>query len=288
MANTLSTKTLRDKYRQANLDKLLRNALISEKITLMDRSGSKTIQNPYSSQPTTTVQALAGTYSVNTFTTTDDTLTVADEFVCAEHVFDFEDTLSNFNLFANRTDEQHFSVALKIDQFVLNNLCEDAAGSYTTPVGGFTTAANVNIIFSQLLSKVMGFADAYRGTYVVLENTDMPGIIQAGATNGFNFADSVLNNGLVGRFMGVDIYVARTGTFTDATVGTKTWTNSGLRLFGVKGCATVAMPGGFKFEEKPVTGKTGMEIVTFGYIGFKLWATKNQSGSALTYEIILA
>lgn len=284
MANTLSTKTLRDKYRQANLDKLLRNALVSEKVALMDRSGSKTIQNPYGSQPTTTVQALAGTYSVNTFTTTDDTLTVADEFVCAEHVFDFEDTLSNFDLFANRTDEQHFSVALKIDQFVLNNLCEDAGASYTTPVGGFTTAANVNVILSNLISKVAGYADSYRGLYLVIENTDLPGVIQAAATNGFSFADAALNNGYVTSYMGVDIHVVRASTFSDATVGTKTWTNSGHRVFGVKGCATVAMPEGFKFEEKAVSGKTGMEIVTYGYIGFKLWATKVD----LTVDITLA
>jgi hypothetical protein len=288
MANTLSTKTLRDKYRMATLDKLLRNTLIAEKVCMVDRSEAKTIQNPYSSQPTVTVQALAGTYSPSTFTTTDDTLTVTDEFILSEHIFDFEDTLSNFDLFANRTDEQAFAVALKIDQFVLNNLLEDAAGAYTTPVGGFTTAANVNTIFANLTSKVMGFADAYRGQYIVLENTDMPGIIQAGATNGFNLADAVLSNGQVGRWMGVDIYVARTGTFSDATVGTKTWTNSGHRLFGVKGCATYAAPRGVQFREMEVSGKTGKELTTWGYIGFKLWATKNQSGSELTYDITLA
>ena len=38
--------------------------------------------------------------------------------------------------------------------------------------------------------------------------------------------------------------------------------------------ATTALPGGTKTEEKMVSGKTGMEIATFGYVGFKLWAPK--------------
>ena len=38
--------------------------------------------------------------------------------------------------------------------------------------------------------------------------------------------------------------------------------------------ATYASPRGVTFEEKGVSGKTGKEVVTYGYIGFKLWATK--------------
>ena len=81
--NTISTKTYRDKYRLANLDTLLRSALVAEKICMVDRSDLKTLQSPYGSQATTVVQAIAGTYTPASFTTTDDTLTVADEFIVA-------------------------------------------------------------------------------------------------------------------------------------------------------------------------------------------------------------
>lgn len=285
--NTISTKTYRDKYRLANLDTLLRTALVTEKVCMVDRTGAKTIQSPYGSQPTTTIQAIAGTYSVNAFTTTDDTLTVADEFNCAEHIYDFEDTLSNFNLFASRLNEQQFSVAVAIDKWVLNNLCEDAGGAYTTPTGGFTTASNINTIMANLLSKVAGYSEAYKGLYLVLENTDITGFIISGATNGFNFADSVLKNGFMTNYMGVEIYVVLSGTFVDATTtaasGTKTWTNSGHRVFGVKNVTTFAYPQGVKFEEKMVTGKTGMEVVSYGYLGFKAWVPK----ANLTVDITL-
>lgn len=272
--NTISTKTWRDKYRSAVLEKILRNNLVTEAICEVDRGDAKTIQNPYGSAPSASVQALSGNYVVDDFTTTDDTLTVADEVVVAEHVYDFEDVMSKFDLFANRTEEMVYAVANRIDRFVLNNLCEDGTGTYTTPVGGFTDSVNINEILSNLLSKVAGYSDMYKGLFLVIENTDLTGFIESQAKSGFSFADSALRNGFFASPMGIDVYVVRTGTFADETLGTKTYTNSGHRVFGVKNVSTFASPRGIRWEEKAVSGKTGMEVVCYGYIGFKLWATK--------------
>lgn len=284
MANTVASRVYRDKYRSAVLEKTLRGAMVTEKITSVDRSNNFRIQSPYSSTPTVTVAALAGGYTVDNWTTTDDTLTVTDEFIIAEHVRDFESLLNNFDMFADRVEQQSFAVAKKIDEFVLNNLCEDGTGTYTTPAGGFTTAANINQIFANINAKLDGYAETYNGKFIVLENSDMAGLYQAGAANGFSFSDSVLNNGKVGSWMGIDVYVVRDSTYTDATVGTKTWTNAGHRVAGVKNMATVGMPGGFRHEEKAVSLKTGMEVVTYGYIGFKLWTPK----ASLIIDITIA
>lgn len=281
MANTLSTKTLRDKYRSAALAQLLRRALIAEAICEVDRSGSKTIQNPYGSQPAVTVQALAGTYSVNTFTTTDSTLTVTYEVIVAEHIFDFEDTLSRFDLFANRTDEQNFAVAAAVDKYVLNTLVANAGQTYTAPSGGFSTAANIPVIFSNLLALVAGFSEIYKGVYCVLESGDLVGIIQTQVTSGFSFADAALRNGFITTYMGIDLYVTRPSTFFTGTLG-DAFTNQGKRLFGVKKVTTYAEPQGVKFEEKGVSGKTGMEVVTYAYIGAKVWA----NNAELTIAIV--
>ncbi len=282
-ANSLSTRTYRDKYRLAALEKALRKAMVAEKICQVDRSDLMRIQSPYGSQPTATISALTGTYDVSTFTTTDDTLTVSDEFKIAEHVYDFEQTLSSFDVFASRTDEQAYAVAYSIDNWVVNNLCEDGTGTYTTPAGGFTTASNINTIMSNLLSKVMGYADIYRGLFLVIEAGDTVGFTQAQATNGFSFADAALNNGFMTKYMGVDIYVLADSSFVSDTLGTKTVTNSGHRVFGVKGVSTYAAPRGIRFEEKDVSGKTGKEVVTYGYCGFKLWTPK----AALVVDITI-
>lgn len=284
MVNTIADQVYRLKYYKNTIEVALRNMLVSEKICAVDRSDVKTIRNPYGTAPTTTVQALSGTYSVSDLTTTDDTLTVADEFISANHIKDFEDVLSNFDLFSNRVDELTYSVAAAIDKHVLNRLCEDGTGTYTTPAGGFTTAANIPTIIANLTAKVMGYADVYRGLFLVIENSDTVGFTIAQMTNGFSFADAALNNGFMTRFGGVDIYVVRDSTFASETSGSVSYTNSGHRVFGVKGVATYAAPRGVKIEEKMVTGKTGREVVVFGYVGFKLWTTK----AGLVVDITIA
>ena len=282
--NTNATTAWRAKYFSKTMQSVLRKALVCEKICAVDNSDLFYIWNPYTTQPTATIAAIAGTYSVSAWSTVNDTLTVTDQVTYAGHVYDWENFMNNFDMMATRMDEMIYAIAYGIDYFVLNYLCEDGTDDYTTPAGGFTTAANVPVIISNLISKVAGYADVYKGLFLVVENTDIPGIIQAGAASGFSFADAVLNNGLMTNFMGVDIYVVRSGTFVSTTIGTKTVTNSGHRVFGVKGVATYASPRGVMYNEKDVTSKTGKEIEAHAYVGFALWTQK----VALVYDITLA
>jgi hypothetical protein len=285
MANTLSTHTLRQRYFQSNLDVALRSALVAEKVCRVDRTDQKTLENPYITQQTAAIQAVAGTYSVSAMTTTDDTLTVSEEIIFGTHVFRFEELTSNFNLMADFMDDLTYSVAFKVDQYVLNKILDDATGAYTTPTGGFTTAANVPVICANLISKVAGYQSGIaNGLFLVIENTDVVGFAQAQVSSGFSYADAALNNGFMATYMGIDIYVVRSGLFTTATLGTLSATNSGHRLFGVKGIATFASPRGIQYEEKGVSGKTGKEIVVSAVCGAKCWTPK----AGLLIDITLA
>lgn len=280
----MSTYGDRDAYLQSQYDIVLRNALVTEKICNVDNSDNKRIQNPYGGQPTATIQAVAGTYSVTAWTITDDALTVTDEVIYAEHIFAHEEFFSKFDVAQSRLDNMMYAVAYGIDKFVLNNLCEDATSSYTTPAGGFTTAANINTIMGNLVASVAGYQGITGAPFLVIENTDLVGFAIAGATNGFTMADATLKNGFMNSWMGVDIYVVRSGTFVSATLGTTTVTNSGHRVFGISGLATYASPRGIQYEEKGVTAKTGKEVVVYGLVGFKLWAQK----AALFTDITIA
>jgi hypothetical protein len=191
-------------------------------------------------------------------------------------------------LFENALDEMIFQVAKMIDGYVLNNLLEAGTSSFSTLSGALTTAANWNDTLSKLIAKVSGYADMYKGLFIVVENSDLQGIILSQMGSGWSFADAALNNGLVTKQAGVDIYVTRDSTFADASAGdnvagTTTYTNSGHRVGGVKKIATYAAPRGIRFEEKGVTLKTGKEIVAWGYVGFKLWTPK----AALIVDITL-
>ena len=276
------------KYMKSTLETNLRKAMVSRAIFNVDESGLFYIANPFGNQPTASIAAIAGTYAVSAITTTDDTLTVTEQVTYGEHIFEFEQLCSRFDLWASRVDELSYAVAQRADQYVLNEVLANATSTYTTPAGGFTTAANLLTILGNLLSKVAGYSDSYKGTFLVVENTDLAGMIPAMGSNGFSMADSVLKNGFMSSYMGIDIYVVRTGTFIDATTttasGTKTWTNAGLRMFGVKNVATYACPGGVNVDEKKVTLKTGKELSVWMNIGAKLWTPK----AALICEVVLA
>lgn len=266
---------MRDKYRAEQIMQALRNQVVAERVCMVDRTEAKTISSPYITAMTTVVQAVVGTYTPANITTTDDTLTVADEFIVSGQIKGFEQILSNFDLFYAANEAMTNSVVTAIDVWVLNNLCEDGTGALDTPSGGFTTPANVITIMAGIISKTAGYADALGGNYVVVENTDLVGIIPAIASSGFRFADDALLNGGYGQILGVDVFVVRSGTFVDATTtsvsGTKTWTNLGHRVGGAKNVSTYAFPRGLQFEEKGVTGVTGKEVVCYGLVGFKQW-----------------
>ena len=207
--NTIGTGTYssvwRAKYMSSKLQTVLRKALVSEKVCAIDTSDAFYVYNPYMSQPTGAVAAVAGTYSVSAWSTTDDTCTVTDEASYAGHVFQFEKMLSSYNIIDARFDEMVYAVAERIDAFMVNLLCEDGTGTYSTPAGGFTTAANVPVIISNLASKVMGYADVRNGMFLIIENTDVPGFIQAQLAAGFSYADAALNNGFMSSYAGVEI-----------------------------------------------------------------------------------
>lgn len=259
--------------------------LVAEAVCKVDTSSVRYIDNPYGAAPATVVQAVAGTYSPAAFTTNDAGLTVADEFIVSEHIYDFESALSAFDLFASRIDEMTFSVKAALDKWVVNELCEGGTGTYSTPAGGFVTTSNWPVILANILSQSAPYADQMNGLYIILEAADLVGVIQSQMASGFNFADSALRNGLVSNQAGVDIYVVPTGTFVDAATttasGSKTWTNSGHRVAGVKRVTTYAAPRGVQYDEKGVTGKTGKEVVVWGYCGFKAWVPR----ATLTIDI---
>jgi len=276
---TIGTSTRSDVlgigYVKNTLDLGLRSMTVSEKLFPADRSGVRYKANPYLTAATATVAAQAGTYSVSTPVTTDEACTVTDQVTYAVHDFEFEETQSRVNLGQSYYLDMAAAVAVKVDQFVLNKVLDSAGSSYTAGTGGFTSQGNINTIFANINAKLDGYSDTWRGKFVVLENTDMVGLYVAGATNGFNFADAVLRNGEIGNWMGVKIFVVRSGVFTTATIGTLTATNLNHRLAGVMNVPAYQLqPGGMQYQELKVTGKTGMELATWCNVGAQVWTQK--------------
>lgn len=244
----------------------------------------KYIENPYGDAGTITQNsAILGTYSVDTFTVTADTQTVTEEWVWSEHVYDFEKIASVADVKGSRMKDAMGQLAYSVDKYALNELCASGTGTYSTPAGGFSQA-NALTIAANLASKLVGFAASYSQKYIVIEPSDLPGVQMAMWANGFQTADRALNNGFLQHWADFDWYVCGASTFVTATLGTVAYTNSGHRVAGVKGLATLLMPGGsMSWMEKEVSGKTGVELALVAYGNLKVWNQK----AALTIDITL-
>ena len=282
--NTNGTSSWRKKWMPNLLQEVLHKALVADKIASIDYSDVLYIENPYGSAGTVTQQAAVGTYSIATYTSTDDTLTVTEEFVWSEQIYDLEKVAQIADIKGSRMKEAMAQMATAVDKYVVNKITDVGTGTYDTPAGGFTTAGNILQIMGELHTKFAGYSEVFNGLYIVIESTDVGGLFQAGAGNGFSVADSWLKNGLLTSYGGFDWYVVRSGTFVSATLGSDTFTNSGHRLAGVKGITTVAMPGGkMQWMEKEVSGKTGVECAMVAYCGVGVWYQKR----ALSIDITI-
>lgn len=284
--NFTTESAYRKKWMPNLFQEVLKKAVVSFDICAVDYSDVKYIENPYGSVSSVTQQAIAGTYSIADFDVTADTLTVTEEFVWSEQVYDFEQVASVANVKGSRMKDAMVAMGVAIDKYVLNALLDAGTTTYSTPAGGFATSANVNEIMGQLSGKVAGYAEVFNGLYLVVESTDIPGIVQSGMASGFSFADTWLRNGLAAKniYAGFDLYVVRPSTFVTATLGTTAFTNLNHRVAGVKGVSTICMPGGrSRWMEKEVSGKTGVELAMVAYVGFKAWFQK----LALTVDITL-
>lgn len=286
---TLSDYTNRRKYYSSKLATTLLTKTVAHDIFSVDSSNNKLIINPYISTTTPVMGALAGTYTAGTGTTTDDTLTVNKEIINAQHIYDFESRLSQFDLAKSMLDQMTADNAVLLDKWALNRAMADGTGTYATAAGGITKTNAIQVL-SDLTAQLAGYQESYAGNfYFVIENTELSAIQQAGAAAGFTFADKTIYSGQVMNLMGVDIYVVRTGTFVTETVGGDAFTNAAKRLFGVKNTVTLATPSSTRegansvYEEKAVDGKTGKQLLTVMYTGLKVWTPK----ASLTVKVTL-
>lgn len=244
----------------------------------------KFIENPYGSAGTITQNtSILGTYSVNASTITADTQTVTEEFVWSEQVYTFEKVASVADVKGSRMKDAMGQLAYAVDKYSLNALCTNAGGSYSTPSGGFSQT-NALVIAANLAAKLVGFAATYSNKYIVIEPSDLPGVLLAMFGNGFATSDRALQNGFLQSWAGFDWYVCGASTFVTATLGTVSFTNLNHRVAGVKGTATLLMPvGDMQWMEKEVSGKTGVELALVAYANLKVWFQK----AALTINITL-
>lgn len=221
--------------------------------------GKKFIHNPFPVPGSVTVNSpMLGTYTPVVFNSTDDTLEVNREAIYNNHFFDFETRFADYNIAMESLKLASAKLAEDMDR-ELFAILEAGAGETVEVPGGFTKANTFDAV-AEAVGRLSGYANAMNGMYIVIDNTQVPAFVSAGATAGFSYADAVLNNGLRGNLMGFDIYVVRSGQLPADTA-----------LAGIKKASTTGIGGAIHIEEKQVSGKTGIEFVAVNYSRSALW-----------------
>ena len=217
MANTFADGT-RSEHWIPNVQDELDKRLVALAISTVSTKNDRVFHNPYNSTPSGADGTATTAYSVEDFTSTDDTLTVSRRAVASEHVDSIEELQTNYNLAMQRSTRHAYVVRDKIDQYVLN-LPVSLSGVADIDDGDFggtdgnakvTSSTNIEDVANTIMEKVAlnnGALD--RGMFWVVspfEVTDMASYMQ---NNGFNVADAAIKNGFVGSpFAGLDIFVS--------------------------------------------------------------------------------
>lgn len=223
------------------------------------KSGVKYIHNPFPTPGSiTTNSPMAGTYTAGAFVSTDDDLVVNREAIYSTHIFDFEATFADYDLAMETFKLAAAKLAEDMDTELFTIL--DAGAANTVTVAGGFAAGTVISSLAEALGHISGFAQMTNGTYVVIDNTQVAAFVEAGAGNGFSYADAVLRNGMMGQLLGFDIYVVRSGQLP-----------ANVALAGIKKASTTGIGGSIKVEEKGVAGKTGKEMTAINYSRSALW-----------------
>jgi hypothetical protein len=224
MANTIQDGTTKQHWMpkvQRELDK----RLVALGICEVYRGPDRVIHNPYNSTPTGSDGAVSSpSYTVEDFTSTDDTLTVNRRADAAEHVDSIEQLQARYDLAMQRAERQSYVVKDKVDQFVLN-LPVSLSGVTDIDDGDFggtdgnpkvTSNTNIDDVANTIIEKV-GLANgaADKGMFWVVSPYEVTDIASFMQNNGFNTADAAIKNGFVGQpFAGLDIFVSNNLTHT--------------------------------------------------------------------------
>jgi len=259
MANTIADQVWTTEAMASDMQATLQSMLHAKRIANF-KMGVKTIENPYPTDVTATVNSpMTGSYTAADVVTNDDSLVVDTEAIVPFHVRDFEKVFADYDLAKTYLDLASEELRAKIDGALYTELAAGAANTVTV-TGGFTKA-NILDSIAEATQYFAGYSKAINGTFIAVTPAHITLLSQAGAVTGFNYSDATLNNGTSEgqNIFGMEIYVSRELPATTA-------------LAGVKGVATVGIGESLvSVEKKAVDGKTGMQYVSIAYYEAKLW-----------------
>lgn len=263
MSNTIGDGAFRQLW-MAGVQEDLDKKLVAKGISTTDSRASRLFHNPFNSTPVGTNGTRQTTYTIEDMTSTDDTLTVQQRATAAEHIDNYEQMMTSYDLMSQQEQRQAYRIADFIDQYVLNKPVGFSGvrkidngvmgGGASDSAAYVTSSTNINGVPTKIAQYLaLGNGAMEKGLFWVVSPYEMANITSYAQSHGFNVADSSISSGYQGvigkAFGGVDVYVSNNLTHTtiltlatNPTAGdTLTFTVNGRSItFTFRASATVA------------------------------------------------
>lgn len=242
----------------------INKSLVAKSIATVDSRATRIFHNPFNSTPVGSNGTKQVTYTIESMTSTDDTLTVQQRATAAESIDSYEQLMTSYDLMSQQSSRQAYRISDYIDQYVLNmpvsksgvrQIDNGYIGSGVNDNAGYAIATSTNAAtLANALTEALGLGSAAidKGMYWVVTPYDRTAIIAYAQSHGFNLTDSAIAQGINGstgkQFGGLDLYVSNNLTHTvNLTVAVNPTANDTIS-FIVNG-RTIK----FKFVASPAT-----------------------------------
>lgn len=214
MSNTIAAQAYTE-TRNSHLQKKIRTNTIASLIcNVHERKYQEYIRTPYRSDAV----ASSGTgriceVDIQDFTVTDDFVKLEDYIAFSERVCPSNEAYTAVDLTKASMDDINRTLIEEIDQKVFADALA-TAGIQAITATQITSAAEAKTACEQILGELAGYGGSLSDRFIVMDNDMFVHFLDAGAAPATAFGDRVLETGDLYVYLGLYIYVVRSGQIT--------------------------------------------------------------------------
>ena len=273
MANTIAPEAFTETRNGYFQEKITTATVASDICNVHRNKYQEYIRTPYRSD--VVVSTNTGRISeadVSDFTVTDDFVKLEDAIYVAEHINPSNEAYTAADLTKESMNEMNRGLLEAIDKKVFTDALA-TTGIATTTATAITDAATAKTATEEIVGALAGYGGKLSDRFIVMDNDTFVHFLDAGATPATSFGDRVLETGDLYVYMGLYIYVVRSGQIA-----------AGEILAGVKGAIDLYIDEvGIRTEELQATASAANKVnlekvrVALVYVAVKIWEQKKKA-----------
>ena len=218
MANTIAANAFTE-TRNGHFQEKITTATVAADICNIHRNQyQEYIRTPYRSDVViSTSTGRVSEADISDFTVSDDYVKLEDAVYAAERVNPSNEAYTDVDLTKESMDEMNRGLIEAIDAKVFTDALA-TSGIATTTATQITSAAEAKTATEQIVGALAGYGGKLSDRFIVMDNDMFIHFLDAGASPATEFGDRVLETGDLYVYMGLYIYVVRSGQIASGEI----------------------------------------------------------------------